>query len=84
MNNFVSNFAGTWNVNTGPVITSELIWPGFKLEQPNDKIPIVNLALLYPETTKNGVFYEPGLNIKNAFDLAIKEINANPNLLPTY
>lgn len=60
VNDFVTNFAGTWSLASGPVITTQLIWPGFKYVQPNDKIPIVSIALLYPETTSGGVLYTGG------------------------
>ena len=35
----------------------------------------MTIALLYPASFPNGADYEPGAEIKNAFDLAVQEIN---------
>jgi ABC-type branched-subunit amino acid transport system substrate-binding protein len=65
-------------------VTGEIIWPGFKNRIPNDKIPIVTVALLYPDTKYDGTTNPEGAAIKNGFDLAIEHINSDPTVLGSY
>ena len=52
-------------------LAAEIIWPGFITETPDDKVPLMTIALLYPASYPNGADYAPGADIKNTFDLAV-------------
>lgn len=54
-----------------------IMWPGFSNIIPNDKVPIIQIGLLFPEHDENNLDYPEGQFIKNGFELARKEINAN-------
>lgn len=69
---------GSWSQITRVVtipVPEAITWPGFKKVIPNDKIPIVTIALLVPLTNPDGTEYPPGKHIENGFYLAMNTIN---------
>ena len=55
------------------------MWPGFSREIPNDKIPVVTICLIFPDTTPDGEAFHQGAHIKKSFELALTEIRDNPD-----
>ena len=77
---------GSWNSIDRVVEIPDgvITWPGFSRENPNDKIPVVTIGLIFPNTTADGEEFLQGVHIKNSFQLALNEINDNPDLLGEY
>ena len=85
--NFAEILVGYWDSSQGKVVLNEgmyITWPGFTRATPNDLVPIIQLALLYPANDGNGVVLDLGVEVRQGFDLAISEINASPTLLSGY
>ena len=84
---FSMYLVGSWSQITREVTISDaaaITWPGFKNVVPNDKIPIVTIALLVPLTNPDGSEYAPGKAIENGFYLALNTINNDPDVLGSY
>mmetsp|Transcript_28667 Transcript_28667/g.28318 ORF Transcript_28667/g.28318 Transcript_28667/m.28318 type:complete len:932 (-) Transcript_28667:669-3464(-) len=78
---------GYWSQDTRKIVitakSGEIQWPGFSTSVPNDKVPIIQIGLLYPGHDSNGNAYADGQTIINGFELARKEINGD-HLLGDY
>jgi ABC-type branched-subunit amino acid transport system substrate-binding protein len=76
--NFAEIEIGSWDPDSRKVTIyeySRIIWPGFSYSVPNDTISVIQLGLLYPGHTNDGVETEEGQDIVNGFQLAIDEVN---------
>ena len=85
--NFAEIEVGTWDYSTRSYTMSEysvITWPGFTTNVPNDKIPLIQLGLLYPAHDNNGNIYQIGTNIRQGFDLALQQINNDSSILSGY
>lgn len=85
---FIERKVGYWDYLTRQikltVDSSELFWPGMDHNTPDDKIPIIKIALLVPNTTSNGSIDLEGDGILKGFELALEQINADELLLNEY
>jgi hypothetical protein len=54
---------------------AQIVWPGFITETPDDKVPLMTIALLYPGSLSNGKDYPYGADILKGFNFAVNEIN---------
>ena len=61
-----------------------IVWPGLGTTVPNDKVPIIKIGLLYPNTNKDGSLNADGQQAKIGFDAAISEINSDSSILGNY
>jgi len=83
--NFVEKKVGVWNSQTRQIsMLEQVTWPGFTTTTPDDKTPVLKLALLCPFHSKNGEEFSESYHIKNGFDLALKEINNSTSVLANY
>lgn len=77
---------GYWDSLTNQLVSNgrQILWPGSETVIPNDKVPVIKVALLYPKTDSNGNKYHHGQAILNGFNMALREINSNPIVLSKY
>lgn len=85
---FVAHKVGYWDSDSRQIELTvdleELYWPGMDHNVPDDKVPIIKIGLLYPNTTLSGDIDPEGESIYNAFELALKEINEDNSILKDY
>ena len=85
--NFAQILVGYWDSAQNKIVLDQgkaITWPGFTTVTPNDLVPIIQLALLYPALNNEGVLQGLGTEVRQGFDLAISEINSSPTLLSGY
>jgi len=77
---------GYWDSLTNQLVSNgrQIVWPGTDKVVPNDKVPVIKVALLYPKTDANGNKYHHGQAILNGFNMALNEINGNAVVLSKY
>ena len=85
--NFASRAVASWDSANRVFIFDpniEITWPGLSTKSPDDNVPILKVCLLYPKTNSDGSLNPKGEEIKRGFDMSIKEINANRDILGDY
>lgn len=85
--NFAAFKVGYWDSLLHKIVLDQgidITWPGFTKEIPNDTVPILQLALLYPAHDNSGNVNSIGVDVKRGFDLAISEINSDQSVLNGY
>ena len=77
---------GYWDSLTSELVSNgrNIVWPGTDKIVPNDKVPIIKVAFLYPKTDQNGNPYPHGEAMKNGFRMALNEIESSSTVLTKY
>ncbi|OMJ94263.1 hypothetical protein SteCoe_2602 [Stentor coeruleus] len=78
LKNFYANKVGKWDSKKNIFVLDQeniITWPGLSTDVPDDKVPIMKICLLYPQTDAQGKIDPEGELVKKGFMLAINQIN---------
>ena len=87
LKNFAPTKVGSWDSSKSKFVmdsSQSIVWPGLGKKIPDDNIPIIKVCFLHPYTNSDGSINPKGLEAKNGFSMAIKEINSNSEILGDY